>query len=301
MLGEQSAYAEECFTGGFVGTNFGIHQDLTGQLPSEWRTFNKHFIPIFLETHPGKSRIGAGLSCGALWTVSKGIAKKDIVLCPNGTGQYRVGQITGGYTYAPNQVLPHRRPVHWLDHHISKTDLSDGLRRSCGSIGTVAALEKHRDEIERLLAGHTTPRITTTDDSIEDPASFAVEKHLEDFLVANWGATELSDTYDIYADEHETLGQQYQTDTGPIDILAISKDRKTILVIELKKGRASDAVVGQALRYMGYVKDELAEPGQEVRGLVIALEDDQRLRRALSMVPSIDFKRYAVSFQLLTT
>ena len=114
--------------------------------------------------------------------------------------------------------------------------------------------------------------------------------------VANWGATELSDTFDIWTEENETRGQQYQTDTGPIDILAISKDQKTILVIELKRGRASDAVVGQALRYMGYVKDVLAEPAQEVRGLVIALEDDQRLRRALSMVPSIEFKRHKVSF-----
>ena len=48
----------------------------------------------------------------------QGYSKKDIVLCPNGTGQYRVGEITGGYTYVPNQVLPHRRPVHWLDHHL---------------------------------------------------------------------------------------------------------------------------------------------------------------------------------------
>ena len=135
----------------------------------------------------------------------------------------------------------------------------------------------------------------------EDPAVFALEKHLEEFLVANWEATELSDTFNIYAEDNETSGQQYQTDTGPIDILAVSKDRKTILVIELKKARASDAVVGQVLRYMGYVKDELAEPDQEVRGLVIALDDDQRLRRALSMVPTIEFKRYAVSFQLLTT
>jgi len=48
---------------------------------------------------------------------------------------------------------------------------------------------------------------------------------------------------------------------------------------------------------MGYVKDELAESDQTVRGLVIALKDDQRLRRALSMVPAITFKRYTVSFK----
>ncbi len=97
----------------------------------------------------------------------------------------------------------------------------------------------------------------------------------------------------------ERVGQQYATDTGPLDILAISKDKKTLLVVELKKGRASDAVVGQALRYMGYVQEELAEVGQTVRGVIIALEDDQRIRRALNMVSSIVFYRYQISFKLM--
>ena len=44
-----------------------------------------------------------------------------------------------------------------------------------------------------------------------------------------------------------------------MDILAISKDQKELLVVELKKGRASDVVVGQVQRYMGYALDELAE------------------------------------------
>jgi RecB family endonuclease NucS len=42
-----------------------------------------------------------------------------------------------------------------------------------------------------------------------------------------------------------------------MDILAISKDRSRLLVIELKRGRASDAVVGQIQRYMGFVHEAL--------------------------------------------
>ena len=94
------------------------------------------------------------------------------------------------------------------------------------------------------------------------------------------------------------IGQQYPTDTGFIDILAISKDRSELLVVELKKGRASDAVVGQVQRYMGYLIDEVAEPNQSVRGCIIALEDDLRIRRALRINPSIDFYRYEVTFNL---
>ena len=97
----------------------------------------------------------------------------------------------------------------------------------------------------------------------------------------------------------QVVYQQFPTDTGPIDILAVSKDRKKLLVVELKKGRASDVVVGQILRYMGFVRDELAESNQTVCGVIIALEDDQRTKRALAMVPDISFYRYEVSFKLI--
>jgi restriction system protein len=128
-----------------------------------------------------------------------------------------------------------------------------------------------------------------------------MEKHLEDFLVLNWGHTELGKEFVIFEEDGERVGQQYPTDTGPVDILAVSKDKKTLLVVELKKGRASDVVVGQVLRYMGYVQEELAEEGQRVRGIIIALEDDQRIRRALAVVSNVEFYRYQVSFKLMKT
>ena len=35
MLGQKSVYAEECFAGNFIGTDFGINQDLTNKLPDK--------------------------------------------------------------------------------------------------------------------------------------------------------------------------------------------------------------------------------------------------------------------------
>ena len=96
----------------------------------------------------------------------------------------------------------------------------------------------------------------------------------------------------------EMIGQQYPSDTGPIDILAKSKDGKTWLVIELKKGRTSDVVVGQIQRYMGYVKEELAEPDQQVKGAIIGLDADNRLKRALSVTTNIEFYAYHIDFKL---
>ena len=133
---------------------------------------------------------------------------------------------------------------------------------------------------------------------MEDPIAFAMEKHLEDFLVANWAQTDLGKNYKIYEEDNERVGQQYPTDTGAMDILAVSKDKKSLMVVELKRGRASDVVVGQILRYMGYVQDVLAEEGQSVKGVIIAQKDDQKIRRALAMVQNIEFYRYEVSFKL---
>jgi len=301
MLGKKSMHAEECFAGNFIGADFDIHQDLTGKLPDEWRAFNKQFIPVFLDGHPGKTKISAGLACGALWTVAKGIRNGDMVLCPNGFGAYRVGEVIGDYQYAPGQVLPHRRPVKWIGQSIDRTAMSETLQNSTGSIGTVSDVSKHWEEIEKLISGGSPPPIISTDPTVEDPATFALEKHLEDFLVQNWSQTDLGKEYDVFEEDGDKVGQQYQTDTGPIDILAVRKDKKELLVLELKRGRASDVVVGQVLRYMGYVLQELAEEGQAVKGVIIALEDDQRIKRALAAAPNIDFYRYQINFKLLKT
>lgn len=299
MLGRGSVYAQECFAGNFIGADFEIPQDLTHKLPEEWRAFNKEFVPIFLSGHPGKSKVAAGLACGALWTIAKGIRKGDIVLCPDGESHYHVGEVIGDYYYQSGGVLPHRRQVHWFDQTIDRADMSETLKGSAGSAGTVSSLTIHSEEIERLIGRVTAPKLLSTDETVENASEFAMEKHLEDFLIQNWRQTEMGRDYEIYQEDGEIVGQQYPTDTGPIDILAIGKDRKTILVIELKKGRASDVVVGQTLRYMGYVKDELAEKDQVVKGAIIALEDDQRIRRALSAVGNIEFYRYQVSFKLV--
>ena len=298
MLGQKSVYAAECFTGNFIGTDFGIDQDLTKKLPEEWRAFNQEFIPIYLAKHPDKTKIGAGLACGALWTVSKGIKKGDIVLCPDGSGHYRVGEVSGDYTFEPGKILFHRRPVRWLNVSIDRAAMTEALRNSTGSIGTVSNVSRYSEEIEGLMGGVSAPKLISTDETVEDPTAFALEEHLEDFLVKNWAQTELGKEYDIYEEDGEKA-QQYQTDTGPLDILAISKDQKRLLVVELKKGRASDAVVGQTLRYMSFVQEMLAEQDQTVHGIIIALDDDQRIRRALAMVSNILFYRYQISFKLV--
>jgi restriction system protein len=298
MLGSKSKHADECHKDSFIGGDWLMNMDLTGKLPDNWRTFNQQFIPVYLKNNPGKSRVAAGLACGMLHTICKGIQIGDVVLCPNGSGAYYVGEVVSDYRYVPEGILPHRRSVNWHAKEIGRNDMSPALKNSTGSAGTVSNITKYAEEIESLLAGNTSDGLIP-DELVEDPIAFALEKHLEDFLVHNWGATELGKDYDIFEEEGELVGQQYPSDTGPIDILAIGKDQKELLVVELKKGRASDAVVGQIQRYMGYVMEELAEPGQTVKGVIIAMEDNLHIRRALKVAINIEFYRYQIDFKLI--
>ena len=298
MLGRKSIYADQCFKGNFIGADFDIDFDLTNHLVESWRDFNHKFIPIYQEKRPDASKIAAGLAGGALHTVAKSLQVGDIVLCPNGTGRYLVGEIGGGYFFHAGEILPHRRQVVWQNITIDRQEMSDALRNSAGSIGTVSNITKYAEELRALIGGIATPTLIASDENVEDASVFALEKHLEEFLVQNWQQTELGKSYDIYEVDSELVGQQFPTDTGPIDIFAISKNKKELLVVELKKGRVSDVVVGQIQRYMGYVLQELAEPDQTVRGVIIALDDDIRIRRALAVTANIEFYRYQVSFRL---
>ncbi|EMJ97283.1 endonuclease NucS domain-containing protein [Leptospira sp. WS58.C1] len=299
MLGRKSIYADQCIREGFIGCDFDIYEDLTSKLPENWKEFNRKYIPVYLKANPEKGKVSAGLACGALYTIAKGIQIGDIVLSPNGFGGYAIGEVTENYWYEPGAILPHRRKVHWYQRVIDRREMSQELRNSSGSIGTVSDVSRYAPEIESFLVGSKLPTLYSTDETVEDPNVFALEKHLEDFLVANWTQTELGKEYDIFEDEGEPVGQQYRVDSGNIDILAISKDKKELLVVELKKGRASDSVVGQIQRYMGFVLQELAEENQTVKGIIIALEDDPKIKRALAVTQNIEFYRYQIQFKLL--
>lgn len=300
-LGKANRFADQALSGGYVGTSWFGDLNLQKALSDadDWKAFNREMIPVYLKNHPETKKVAAGLFCGFTFTVGKFLSHGDIVLSPIGENYYLVGEISGEYTYVPNSDIPHRRKVTWFRNRINGADFSIELKNSIGSIGTVTNLGKYATEIDRLIEGNPSSSVYINDASVEDASVFALEKHLEDFLIANWASTELSKNYDIYEAEGELIGQQFPTDTGPIDILAISKDKSELLVIELKKGRVSDVVVGQTQRYMGYVQTELAESSQKVKGLIIGLDDDLRLKRALSVTQNIDFYRYQVNFKLL--
>ena len=49
---------------------------------------------------------------------------------------------------------------------------------------------------------------------------------------------------------------------------------------------------------MGYIKQEIATDDQNVKGLIIGLEDSIALKRAISINPDIEYMIYKISFEL---
>jgi restriction system protein len=193
-LGSGNSYAEECCKGSFIGADYDIDQDLTNYLPPQYEKFNAQFIPIWLERNPQglersprKAKIAAGLACGSLHTISKGIKIGSIVLCPDGKDSYLVGEVTGDYYYCPDQNLPHRRKVRWLPDNIDQEDMSLSLQKTVRARNVTINVDHHTEEIESLLQNQIPKTIFSSDDTIEDPTVFALEKHLEEFLVEKLG------------------------------------------------------------------------------------------------------------------
>jgi restriction system protein len=67
------------------------------------------------------------------------------------------------------------------------------------------------------------------------------------------------------------------------------------VVIELKKTKGTDQVVGQILRYMGWVKERY--PEAKVRGVIIVAKIDDALRYALQAVSGIQAKVFKLSIE----
>ncbi len=160
------------------------------------------------------------------------------------------------------------------------------------------------DALWWAIIGETSHKeIPDSIESIDDiEHHFGLERHLHEFLLDNWDKTELGKEWEIYCEEgKEEAGYEYPSGIGRIDILARHRKDPRWLIVELKREQTSDATVGQVLRYMGWVKSNLAETNDDVTGLVIARKADDKIKYALNMVEGVNLMLYEVKFYLRTT
>ena len=130
----------------------------------------------------------------------------------------------------------------------------------------------------------------------EQLTSFAFEKNLEDFLVNTWDQIPYFKDYDLYQEGGET-GRQVMTRTGPLDLLAITKDQTRMLVIELKRNAGEERALAQTCRYITDIERKFNKKGQ-VEGLIICFKQTTQLREAVMQVPKVKVLEYKINFAL---
>lgn len=246
--------------------------------------------------YPDKPPQTMGLYANMIWAFYHEVNPGDVVVARRGRKILAaVGKVSKPAFYAPAKNPAHGHPnfleVSWQEQPREKS-----FPGVVFPMPTLAELTEA--DYQHLLDGSGVPPLpAAAAEGVEDTNAFVLEKYLEDFIVSNF-ATIFKGELRIYEDGDGNEGQQYATDVGPIDILAVEAKSKAFVVLELKKGRPSDQVVGQILRYMGWVKETLCTEGQAVKGLIICRDPDPKLAYALAMTNNIGVRYYSVSFKL---
>jgi len=130
----------------------------------------------------------------------------------------------------------------------------------------------------------------------EKGQEFIYEKDLQNFLARNMSIIEPG--LKLYEDEEtKKNGLEYPVDRRYIDILALDKN-DNFVVIELKVSRGYDKVVGQLLRYKNWIKRNIAENSQSVRGIIICKEITDDLLLACDGLDDIELFDYELFLKL---
>jgi hypothetical protein len=178
-------------------------------------------------------------------------------------------------------------------HYSVKSDGSEDLLFKVD--GRHFRLYEPRKDPVPITDSNPKPEGVSADRQTEDESSeFAYEHDLRDYLARNLQLIEPG--LKLHEDQGVT-GVEFPVGGRFIDILAVDK-AGNYLVVELKVSKGYDRVVGQLLRYMSWIEEHQADPGQTVRGVIIAKEISQDLRLACKRLPDIRLFEYSLSVSL---
>jgi len=97
-------------------------------------------------------------------------------------------------------------------------------------------------------------------------------------------------------DDPDNEAKEYPTAVGRIDILAKDRNDKSIVVIEVKRNPSSSAV-GQILKYVGWIRENLAKEKQ-VKGIILADKIDEELVYAVKATNNITILQYKINIEI---
>lgn len=119
-------------------------------------------------------------------------------------------------------------------------------------------------------------------------SEFLLERDLQRYLAENLECIEPGlRLYEIEG----ISGFEFDAGGRRIDILAIDKSGG-LVVLELNVSKGYDRVVGQLLRYVNWIRQNLAESGQRVRGIIICRTMSEDLRLACASIRDVELYEY---------
>lgn len=124
-------------------------------------------------------------------------------------------------------------------------------------------------------------------------SEFAYERDLQNYLAKNLHRIESG--LQLYEDD-DISGLEFPAGGRYIDILAVDA-QGSYVVIELKVSRGYDRVIGQLLRYMSWVEQNM-ETSKSVRGIIVAKEITADLKLAASRISGVRLIEYEIEFKL---
>lgn len=222
----------------------------------------------------------------------------------------------------PNQVISRKEILLWFEKHYpltkSNTIRAHIRRMSTNDKSRLNHSPKHSDDLFfriesdrfRLYEAEKDPNPIHTEDDIHldnqeevfeetenDLSEFAYERDLQSFLVKN---LEFVEPGLILFEEDGIKGIEFDVGGRFVDILAVDNENNFV-VIELKVSKGYDRVVGQLLRYVSWVRENMAEPTQKVRGVIIARSISRDLLLACKGLRDVQLYEYSLSISIQET
>ncbi len=136
----------------------------------------------------------------------------------------------------------------------------------------------------------TRSKFISTEKNTEEERIEALETiHYQKLIHRNFQRLFKSYTYADEESQNKHEGHYSAEDAGIMDFLCLDKN-DDFLVIELKR-KGTDKTLAQLCRYMGWVKENLANKTQKVFGLIVSESKDIKLEYAIKVVPNVKIKR----------
>lgn len=243
----------------FSNNKIGYYED------SDWDTSSilKHGRYYFKSSEPNRAKVVSG---------------DRAILREYGTGIWGVCEVTGNWIDDPEGKKKHEietgwfpisKPKKWdttLPYELVKEDLSNQNHR----LRIAKATEEDLSAVQFALRIYQRLGYGATDGEF-----FVLEAGLEEAVKANLKQLRLR-LADTAIQQQCNLG----LGIGRTDLICLDEE-DNFVVLELKAVHSSDSVVGQLLRYMGYVRENWAEKaGKKVKGIILTPSYDEQLRLA---------------------